>query len=117
LTDQLKATAKEAKFSDYVEILRTVLTEFVGKFGFENLTLHVAVGGDDAMKIALTYGRINEFLYPVLGALAAADKLDRCDVQITPDFTSEEFRAEGDATFSVRLFHGISCLIKLIKIL
>lgn len=117
LSHQLKEVTEDATFSDYVEILRTVLTEFVGKFRIEGLMLHVSVGGDDAMKIAMTYGSINALLYPILGAISAADRLDRCDVQITPDFTAEEFRAEGDATFSVRLIHGVTCLIKLIKIL
>ena len=117
LSDQLKEVTEDAKFSDYVEILRTVLTEFVGKFRIEGLMLHISVGGDDAMKIAMTYGSINALLYPILGAVSAADRLDRCDVQITPDFTAEKFCAEGDATFSVRLIHGVTCLIKLIKIL
>ncbi|MBO5222877.1 MAG: DUF2953 domain-containing protein [Clostridia bacterium] len=115
LTDELKHSLKEARLSDYIEILRTILSDFVGKFGFERLILHISVGGDDAMKIAMTYGRLNAALHPILGALAAADKLDKCDVQITPDFTSEEFRAEGDAVFSVRLWHGLHCILKLIQ--
>lgn len=115
LTESLKESVKEAKFSDYIDILRIILTEFVGKFCFERLILHVAVGGEDASKIALTYGRINGALYPILGALAAADKLERCEVQITPDFTSQSLRAEGHATFSVRLYHGIACILKLVQ--
>ena len=115
LTDSFKHSLKEARFSDYIEILRIILTEFVGKFGFEKLILHIAVGGEDATKIALNYGRINGLLYPILGKLSAAGKLERCDIQITPDFTSETLRAEGHATFSVRLFHGILCATKLIQ--
>lgn len=117
LSESLKHTVKEAKFSDYIKILRVILTEFVGKFGFEDLRLHISVGGEDASKIALTYGRINEALYPILGALSAANKLERCDIQITPDFTAETVKAEGHATFSVRLYHGIVCAYKLTQML
>ena len=115
LTDELKNSLKEASVSDYIEILKIILADFVGKFYVERLILHISVGGDDAMKIAETYGRLNATLYPVLGAIAAADKIGRCDVQITPDFTSEEFRAEGDAVFSVRLYNGLVCILKLIQ--
>ena len=113
--DRLLASVKELKLQDYIELLRIVLTDFVGKFGFEKLIIHIAVGGDDAMKIAVTYGELNALLYPLLGALAAADKLEQCDIQITPDFASEEFRAEGLAVFSVRLGHALNCVLKILK--
>lgn len=114
-TERLMHSAKELKLRDYIAILQTVLTDFIGKFRVEKLTLHVSVGGDDAQRVALTYGEINALVYPILGAIDAAKRLDRCDVCITPDFASEQFRAEGSAVFSVRLIRGITCILKILK--
>lgn len=115
LKGEVTQALKEASFRDYLSIVTTVTTKFIAKFRCEKLKIDLAIGGEDADKIALTYGEINAAVYPIAGALSAADKLDRCEIRITPDFTSEEFRGEGEGIFSVRLFHALKCIPAIIE--
>ncbi|MBP3300951.1 MAG: DUF2953 domain-containing protein [Clostridia bacterium] len=115
LKGEVTQALKEASFRDYLDILTTITSKFIAKFRCEKLKIDLAIGGEDADKIALTYGSVNAAVYPIVGALSAVDKLDRCEIRITPDFTSEEFRGEGEGVFSVRLFHSLGCILALTK--
>ena len=115
LKGDVTQTLKEASFRDYLKIVTAITTKFIAKFRCERLKIDLAIGGEDADKIALTYGEINAAIYPIAGALSAADRLDRCEIRITPDFTSEEFRGKGEGLFSVRLFHSLGCILAITK--
>ena len=112
---KIKETVKRFTFRDYIRILQIITERFLKKFRCEVLILHAAIGGEDAMKVATEYGTVNALLYPVLGALSAGGYLKKADVQITPDFASEETRAEGRAVFSIRLIHSLFSVIALYK--
>lgn len=112
---KIKEAVKSFTFRDYIRILQIVTERFLKKFRCEVLILHAAIGGEDAMKVATEYGTVNALLYPVLGALSAGGYLKKADVQITPDFASEETRAEGRAVFSIRLIHSLFSVIALYK--
>lgn len=100
-------------FKDYASLLQIIATRFIAKFRCEKLTLYASIGGEDAMTIATDYGTINAILYPILGAFSAAGKLKKCDVQITPDFTSQEIHGEGRAIFSFHLYQAFACIWEL----
>ena len=110
---EIRKALRSVNLKDYATLLQIIVTKFIAKFRCEKFILHASVGGEDAMSIAMDYGTINALLYPVLGAFSAAGKLKRCDVQITPDFTSEETHGEGRAEFSFRLFRAFGCIWEL----
>lgn len=115
LKKELRKATRDFKLNDYLIVIRIIVTEFVAKFRCEKLMLHASIGGDDAMAIATTYGTVNAAVYTILSAFEAAGNLNRCDVQITPDFTSEETMAEGRAEFSFRATNAFKCILELVN--
>lgn len=115
LKKELRKATRDFKLNDYLIVIRIIVTEFVAKFRCEKLMLHASIGGDDAMAIATTYGTVNAAVYTILSAFEAAGNLNRCDVQITPDFTSEETMAEGRAEFSFRATNALKCILELVN--
>ncbi len=110
---EVKKAVQSVPLKDYAKTLQIIVTKFIAKFHCKSLVLHASVGGGEASDIAMEYGTINALLYPVLGAFSAAGRLHKCDVQITPDFTSEETKAEGRAVFTFRLFQALGCIWEL----
>ncbi len=110
---EVRKAVQSVQLKDYLKTLKIIVTEFLAKFHCKSLVLHVALGGGDANDIAMDYGTVNALLYPVLGAFSAAGRLHKCDVQITPDFTSEETHAEGRAVFTFRLYQAFGCIWEL----
>ncbi len=110
---EIRKAVQSVPLKDYAKCLQIIVTKFISKFHIKNLILHASIGGDDAMDIAVEYGTVNALLYPVLGAVSAAGRLHKCDIQITPDFTSEETHAEGRGVFTFRLFRAFGCIWEL----
>ena len=110
---EVRKAVQSVPLKDYAKTLQIIVTKFIAKFHCKNLVLYASIGGDEASEIAMEYGTINALLYPVLGAFSAAGRLHKCDVQITPDFTSEETKAEGRAVFTFRLYQAIGCIWEL----
>ncbi|MBQ1216788.1 MAG: DUF2953 domain-containing protein [Clostridia bacterium] len=114
LKKELRKATRDFNLNDYLIVIRIIITKFVAKFRCERLMLHASIGGDDAMDIATTYGIANAAVYTILSAFEAAGNLNRCEVQITPDFTSEETVAEGRAEFSFHLTNALKCILELV---
>lgn len=110
---EVRKAVKSVPVKEYAKTLQIIVTRFIAKFHCKSLVLYASLGGNEASEIAMEYGTINALLYPVLGAFSAAGRLHRCDVQITPDFTSEETHAEGRAVFTFRLFQALRCIWEL----
>ncbi len=110
---EVRRAVQSVPLKDYAKTLKIIVTKFIAKFHCKSLVLYASIGGGDANDIAMDYGTVNALLYPVLGAFAAAKRLHKCDVQITPDFTSEETHAEGRAVFTFRLFQAFGCIWEL----
>ncbi len=110
---EIKKAVQAVPLKDYAKCLQIIVTKFISKFHIQSLVLHASIGGEDAMDIAVEYGTVNALLYPVLGAVSAAGHLHKCDIQITPDFTSEETHAEGRGIFTFRLFRAFGCIWEL----
>lgn len=109
----VRKAVQSVPLKDYLKTLKIIVTEFIAKFHCKSLVLYASIGGGDASDIAMDYGTVNALLYPVLGAFSAAGRLHKCDVQITPDFTSEETHAEGRAVFTFRLYQAFGCIWEL----
>lgn len=110
---EVRKAVQSVPLKDYAKTLQIIVTKFIAKFHCKSLVLYASIGGGEASDIAMEYGTINALLYPVLGAFSAAGRLHKCDVQITPDFTSEETKAEGRAVFTFRLFQALGCIWEL----
>lgn len=111
----LKKTLKELAIRDYLSILHSLVTKVAAKIRCKKLKLSLSIGGEDAMQTAMEYGTVNALLYPILGAMDAAGRLKKCDVQITPDFTAEQSKAESYAVFTFQLFRAFGFLKDLIE--
>ena len=110
---EIRKAVQSVPLKDYAKTLWIIVTKFIAKFHCKSFVLYASVGGSQADEIATEYGTINALLYPVLGAFAAANRLHKCDVQITPDFTSEETHAVGKAVFTFRLYQALGCIWEL----
>lgn len=110
---EVRKAVQSVPVKEYARTLQIIVTRFIAKFHCKSLVLYASLGGSEASEIAMEYGTVNALLYPVLGAFSAAGRLHRCDVQITPDFTSEETHAEGRAVFTFRLFQAFRCIWEL----
>ena len=110
---EVRKAVQSVPLKDYAKTLQIIVTKFIAKFHCKSFVLHAAIGGGEADAVAMDYGTVNALLYPVLGAFSAAGRLHKCDVQITPDFTSEETHAEGRAIFTFRLFQALGCIWEL----
>lgn len=110
---EVRKAVQSVPLKDYAKTLGIIVTKFISKFHCKSFVLYASVGGSQADEIATEYGTINALLYPVLGAFAAANRLHKCDVQITPDFTSEETHAVGTAIFTFRLYQALGCIWEL----
>ncbi len=110
---EIRRAVQAVPLKEYAMCLRVIVTHFISKFHVKSLVIHASIGGDDAMDIATEYGTINALLYPVLGAISSAGRLHKCDIQITPDFTSEETHAEGRGVFTFRLIQAFGCIWEL----
>lgn len=110
---EVRRAVQSVPLKDYAKTLWIIVTKFIAKFHCKSFVLYASIGGGQADEIATEYGTVNALLYPVLGAFAAADRLHKCDVQITPDFTSEETHAVGKAVFTFRLYQALGCIWEL----
>ncbi len=110
---EVRKAVQSVPLKDYAKTLKIIVTKFIGKFHCKSLVLYASLGGSESSDVAMDYGTVNALLYPVLGAFSAAGRLHKCDVQITPDFTSEETHAEGRAVFTFRLFRAFGCIWEL----
>lgn len=107
---EVRKAVQSVPLKDYAKTLQIIVTKFIAKFHCKSFVLQASIGGEEAAEIAMEYGTVNALLYPVLGAFSAAGRLHKCNVQITPDFTSEETKAEGRAVFTFRLYQAIGCI-------
>lgn len=110
---EVRKAVQSVPLKDYAKTLQIIVTKFLAKFHCKSLKLYASIGGNEASDIALDYGTVNALLYPVLGAFSAAGRLHKCEIQITPDFTSEETNAEGRAVFTFRLYQAFGCIWEL----
>ena len=97
-------------FGATVELIQTAaaqLGSFMGSiyraFVIENLKLLLKVSsGDDAAQNAIKYGKVCSAVYPSMGFICSNMKVKKYEVNVVPDFISQENKAQFALSLSVR---------------
>ena len=97
-------------FGATVELIQTAAAQLGGFMGsiyrafvIENLKLLLKVSsGDDAAQNAIKYGKVCSAVYPSMGFICSNMKVKKYEVNVVPDFISQENRAEFELALSVR---------------
>lgn len=97
-------------FGATVELIQTATAQLGGFMGsiyrafvIENLKLLLKVSsGDDAAQNAIKYGKVCSAVYPSMGFICSNMKVKKYEVNVVPDFISQENRAEFELALSVR---------------
>ncbi len=84
------------KLHGIIELLQKLLA-VIGKFGrrfvnsfiIDELLLDIGVSGDDAAETAEDYGKMCQYVFPVVGAVCANCNVKRYGVNVYPDFLAE----------------------------
>ena len=108
----LKAKKKASRppLPKLVSLLRDTLGFFFpsifGKFHFHVARIKLKIGGKDAAQTALTYYAVTNALGPILGFIDRHSNLHgmgRAEIDVSPDFLSEEIKADVKIGFSTSL--------------
>lgn len=97
-------------FGATVELIQTAAAQLGGFMGsiyrafvIENLKLLLKVSsGDDAAQNAIKYGKVCSAVYPSMGFICSNMKVKKYEVNIVPDFISQENKAQFALSLSVR---------------
>jgi hypothetical protein len=119
-----KAKKAEKKASmppipDLINLLTSIIKFFFPslflKFHFHVARIKIKVGGADAAKIAYTYYAISNALGPALSFIEKHSNLHgmrRAEIEISPDYLSEEIKADVKLGFSTSIGGILGILIK-----
>ena len=117
-----KKAAKKASsppLPDLISLLLKVLGFFFpgifAKFHFHVARIKLKIGGADAAQIALTYYAVSNALGPVLSFIDKHSNLhgmSRSEIEVVPDFLSEEIKADVKLGFSTSLGGILGILLK-----
>ena len=97
-------------FGATVELIQTAAAQLGGFMGsiyrafvIENLKLLLKVSsGDDAARNAIKYGKVCSAVYPSMGFICSNMKVKKYQVNVVPDFISQENKAQFALSLSVR---------------
>ena len=122
--EEKKAKKAEKKASmpplpDLISLLLKTLGFFFpglfSKFHFHVARIKLKIGGSDAAQIALTYYAVSNALGPVLSFIDKHSNLHgmrRAEIEIVPDFLSEEIKADIKLGFSTSLGGILGTVLK-----
>jgi len=117
----LKAKKKASRppLPPLISLLRDTLGFFFpsifGKFHFHVARIKLRIGGKDAAQTALTYYAVTNALAPTLRFIDKYSNLHgmkRAEIDIAPDFLSEEIKADVKLGFSTSLGAMLGSLLK-----
>ena len=97
-------------FGATVELIQTAAAQLGGFMGsiyrafvIENLKLILKVSsGDDAAQNAIKYGKVCSAVYPSMGFICSNMKVKKYEVNVVPDFISQENKAQFALSLYVR---------------
>lgn len=97
-------------FGATVELIQTTAAQLGGFMGsiyrafvIEKLKLLLKVSsGDDAAQNAIKYGKVCSAVYPSMGFICSNMKVKKYEVNVVPDFISQENKAQFALSLSVR---------------
>jgi len=82
---------------------KSPVKKLIGKVRIQGLKVNVVVGGEDAAKVAITYGLQSAAISSFLGWLKALTKLEIDEINVNADFMSEESARYFKCKAKVRL--------------
>lgn len=103
--------------TDLINLVKEVVEKLFSKFFFylktEIVALKIKIGGDEADKIAVTYGIVIQSVAYILKLLDTFSNLsishyDSIDIQ--PCYTEKEFSAEINMVLSIRIWQVLACV-------
>lgn len=104
-TQKAPAKKQPSQFTEQLGVAIDLLSSLGGgaglvvrRFRIYLLRLHFVVAEDDAAQTAIAYGRVNAAVYTVYAAAGRLFNLAPPDIEIRPDFTTEE----GSVDFELR---------------
>lgn len=111
--------ASSPPLPDLLSLLISILKFFFPglflKFHFHVARIKIKVGGKDAAQIALTYYAISRALGPVLSFIEKHSNLhgmNHAEIEVSPDYLSEEIKADVRLGFSTSIGGILGMLIK-----
>jgi len=114
-----KKKASRPPLPPLIALLRDTLGFFFpsifGKFHFHVARIKLKIGGKDATQTALTYYAVTNALGPILGFIDRHSNLhgmNRAEIDVSPDFLSEEIKADVKIGFSTSLGGILGTAIK-----
>ena len=122
--EQKKALKKEKRDSrpaltEFVPLVGRVaklfFSRFFGKLHVQVAHIHIRVGSDDAATTAIIYGAMYQsmsFLMADLQRITHMDDLDKADILLVPDFTSDRITYDANITFRLTLGNVVGAVIK-----
>ena len=99
----------------FLRVIKILFSGLFSKFHFHVARLRIKVGSPDAATTALTYVAVSNAINPVLNFLDKHSNLHgrrNADIDVSPDFTSEEFKIDIKLGFSTSLGGILGALLK-----
>lgn len=103
----------------FIELLKAVTAEIQRCVRVKVCHIKIRVATDDAAKTAQLYGTVSGVVWSLLEFLSYHMNVKRCDknVEIYPDFTSNEFSADIKLVLKIKPIHAIGAVMHLLPIL
>ena len=102
-----------------IKDLKSPLTTLRKHTIIDKVFIDITVGGEDAHKTAVSYGNHITLITSLIGGLSSYMKIKLKQINLQPDFLSEESSYNANLIIRIRIFWllkaGIVALVKLIK--
>ncbi len=86
---------------DSLKIANGLLGGIFKHVRFKELFLSLIISGSDAAETAIKYGKISSAVFPAMGMICSKSKVDKYDVDISPDFLANKDEASFRFVFSL----------------
>jgi len=107
-------------FMDMLPFAFNMLGRLRRRLLISRLTLHFKVAGDDASKIAMTYGAANAAMGELIPILENSFRIKRRDIRFETDFISDGQTIYANVAFSLAVWESmyiVAALFPILKIL
>ena len=82
----------------------------------QKLDLDIKFGLDDPMETGILTGAVNGAVYTILGVVHNHSYIEKCDINITPDFENVCHSVRFDCIIRMKNVHITVILIKILKV-
>lgn len=96
-------------------VIKLFSSRLFGRLHIKVARLHIRVGASDAMQTAVLFGVVNQsvqYLVAFLKKICRMDGIRRADIQVYPDFLTEDTQVDFKITFGISLGAVILAFLK-----